>query len=264
MHYVRGASRALALAAVLAISAFVGTARAGDESENGTSNGPSATTNATLTSDYRFRGFTQTQERAALQGGFEVTFHQFYVGLWASNVDYGDVLHAGHWKNVASAEVDTYVGYKHKFWGFQTDVRAIFYSYPGSFGDPNNLNYFEAMFGISRDILPQLTLDFQAYYSPDYIGETGRNWVFEAGLARKFNKHGFVTPSLSARIGWSEGDEKAGGIDYGYWNAGVSFLFADYFEFDIRYFDTFEMPSSVGSCTDRCDGRVVARITFEN
>jgi hypothetical protein len=88
--------------------------------------------------------------------------------------------------------------------------------------------------------------------------------VFEAGLARKFNKHGFVTPSLSARIGWSEGDEKAGGIDYGYWNAGVSFLFADYFEFDIRYFDTFEMPSSVGSCTDRCDGRVVARITFEN
>ena len=101
MHYVRGASRALALAAVLAISAFVGTARAGDESENGTSNGPSVTTNATLTSDYRFRGFTQTQERAALQGGFEVTFRQFYVGLWASNVDFGDVLHAGHWKNVA-------------------------------------------------------------------------------------------------------------------------------------------------------------------
>ena len=173
MHYVRGASRALALAAVLAISAFVGTARAGDESENGTSNGPSVTTNATLTSDYRFRGFTQTQERAALQGGFEVTFHQFYVGLWASNVDFGDVLHAGHWKKVASYEVDTYVGYKHKFWGFQTDVRAIFYSYPGSFGDPNNLNYFEGMFGISREILPQLTLDFQAYYSPDYHRRDG-------------------------------------------------------------------------------------------
>ena len=64
--------------------------------------------------------------------------------------------------------------------------------------------------------------------------------MFEAGLARKFNRHGSVTPSLSARIGWSEGDEKNGGIDYGYWNAGVSFLFADYFEFDIRYFDTFD------------------------
>jgi hypothetical protein len=69
---------------------------------------------------------------------------------------------------------------------------------------------------------------------------------------------------LSARIGYSAGDEKSGGIDYGYWNAGFSLLFADYFEFDLRYFDTFDMPAAAGSCRDRCDGRVVARITFEN
>ena len=37
----------------------------------------------------------------------------------------------------------------------------------------------------------------------------------------------------------------------------------DYFEFDIRYFDSFGVPSEI-ACTDRCDGRVVARITFEN
>jgi uncharacterized protein (TIGR02001 family) len=262
MHYVNNAACALLLAAVVT-GVFVDPARADDQGENGAGKGPSISTNATLTSDYRFRGFTQTRERAALQGGFEVTFRQFYVGLWATNVDFGDVLHAGHWKNVASYEVDTYFGVKHKIGGFQTDLRAIFYAYPGSFGDPRELNYFEAMFGISREILPALNLDFRVYYSPDYIGETGRNWVFEGGLARKFDKIGSITPSLSARIGWSEGDQKSGGIDYGYWNAGLSFLFADYFEFDIRYYDAFSVPSSI-VCTDRCDGRVVARITFEN
>jgi hypothetical protein len=63
------------------------------------------------------------------------------------------------------------------------------------------------------------------------------------------------------------GDESKGGFDYYYWNAGVSFVFADYFEFDLRYFDTFDVPSSAlgtGSCSNLCDGRVVARITFEN
>ncbi len=193
-----------------------------------------------------------------------MTWRQFYVGLWATNVDFGNVYHAGHWQTAADYEVDTYVGFKHTIGGFKTDVRAILYSYPGSFGLPQDLNYFEVMAGVSREVLPLLTADIRAYYSPDYQGETGRNWVFEGGLVRKLGTIGSITPSLSTRIGYSVGDEAKGGIDYGYWNAGVSFIFADYFEFDLRYFDTFDMPSSVGSCRDLCDGRVVARITFEN
>jgi len=42
----------------------------------------------------------------------------------------------------------------------------------------------------------------------------------------------------------------------------------NYFEFDIRYFDAFDVPTGgltgITSCRNQCDGRVVARITFEN
>jgi hypothetical protein len=69
-------------------------------------------------------------------------------------------------------------------------------------------------------------------------------------------------------IGANEGEEKKGGLDYYYWNAGMSFIFADYFEFDIRYFDAFDVPTGgltgITNCRNQCDGRVVARITFEN
>jgi len=45
--------------------------------------------NASLNSDYRFRGFTQTNYGAALQGGIDIAHSSgFYVGNWNSNVAY--------------------------------------------------------------------------------------------------------------------------------------------------------------------------------
>jgi hypothetical protein len=46
--------------------------------------------NVALVSDYRFRGISQTDEDAAIQGGFDASFEPgFYVGTWASSVDFG-------------------------------------------------------------------------------------------------------------------------------------------------------------------------------
>jgi uncharacterized protein (TIGR02001 family) len=168
------------------------------------------------------------------------------------------------WHDAADYEVDAYVGVKQRLAGFETDLRGIYYAYPGAFGLPQKLDYVEIKAGVSRPILSALTADLQVYYSPDYLGEKGRNWVFEGGVARKLGTYGSTTPSLSARLGYSAGDETKGGFDYWFWNAGVSVLFADYFELDLRYFDTFDVPAAAGSCRNLCDGRVVARITFEN
>ncbi|MCB1710405.1 MAG: TorF family putative porin, partial [Halioglobus sp.] len=45
--------------------------------------------NVALTSDYRFRGISQSDESAAIQGGFDVEFSPgFYVGTWGSSVDF--------------------------------------------------------------------------------------------------------------------------------------------------------------------------------
>jgi uncharacterized protein (TIGR02001 family) len=233
---------------------------------------PQISTNATFASDYRFRGFTQTRESAALQGGFDVLWRSFYVGVWATNVDFGRFqdLNSGTWKDVASVEVVTYAGMKRKFANTELDFRAIYYAYPGenaaAVGYSGDLSYYELMMGVTRELHPGLTGDLKVYWSPDYQGEVGHNWIVEGGLSRKLGTWGSLTPSLSARIGKSMGDEDKGGFDYYYWNVGMSVLFANYFEFDIRYYDTIDVPTAAlgSSCRNLCDGRVVARITFEN
>lgn len=45
------------------------------------------TGNVSLTSQYRLRGITQTDEDIALQGGITIAHSSgFYVGTWASNL----------------------------------------------------------------------------------------------------------------------------------------------------------------------------------
>ncbi len=81
--------------------------------------------NASLNSDYRFRGFTQTNYGAALQGGIDITHSSgFYVGNWNSNV-------AQDLYNGASLEMDFYGGFKGEVApGLGYDVGAIYYYYP--------------------------------------------------------------------------------------------------------------------------------------
>src|SRR5687767_6282116 len=81
------------------------------------------TGNAGLFSDYRFRGFTQTDYKPAFQGGFDFA-HQsgFYLGNWNSNVE--QALYNG-----ASLEMDFYGGYKTTFGDFGLDVGVIYYYY---------------------------------------------------------------------------------------------------------------------------------------
>lgn len=255
MQCSSGIARAFATAAFMTTSLLLGAPAAVAQS-------PEFSVNATLTSDYRFRGFTQTRERPALQGGLDVVWPHFYMGLWASSVDFGDFGGS----NIADIEVVPYVGIKRDILGYKADLRAIYYAYPGSLGAAD-LDYFEAMVGLSREWMPGLTLTSKVYYSPDYQGGTGQNWVLESGLIRTLGQVGPIAPSFSAVLGSSYGDEDKGGIDYYYWNAGFSFVFADYFEFDLRYFDTFDVPTGtpdLANCNNKCDGRVVARITFEN
>ena len=53
------------------------------------------TGNVGLTTDYVFRGISQTDEKPAIQGGLDYAHSSgAYAGVWASNVDFndGDVL----------------------------------------------------------------------------------------------------------------------------------------------------------------------------
>src|SRR5436190_4884162 len=40
--------------------------------------------NVGITTDYVFRGYSQTDQNATVQGGFDATCGMFYAGVWAS------------------------------------------------------------------------------------------------------------------------------------------------------------------------------------
>ncbi len=84
--------------------------------------------NITLTSDYVFRGVSQTQGGPAIQGGVDYSHASgFYVGTWASNVDW---VSTGYKEN-SSLEIDLYGGYKGSMGDIGYDVGVITYYYPG-------------------------------------------------------------------------------------------------------------------------------------
>ncbi len=41
------------------------------------------------TSDYVFRGFSQSARDPAVQGGADFAYNIFYAGVWASSIDFG-------------------------------------------------------------------------------------------------------------------------------------------------------------------------------
>src|SRR5262245_7560989 len=72
--------------------------------------------NVALASEYVFRGFSQTSEGLAIQGGFDATCGSFYIGVWASNLDWGPAFRPGpdDFVTWASIELDSYAGFKGK------------------------------------------------------------------------------------------------------------------------------------------------------
>ena len=85
------------------------------------------TGNVTLASNYIFRGISQSQNKPAIQGGFDYSHASgLYAGTWASNVDW--VLT----KDNNSLEWDFYAGYRGGFADdFTYDVGVLKYYYPG-------------------------------------------------------------------------------------------------------------------------------------
>lgn len=82
------------------------------------------TGNLTFTSDYVFRGISQSDEHFAVQGGFDYAHEAtgLYIGTWASNVDFN---------SDTSVELDVYAGWAKSYGDFGIDAGYIHYNYPG-------------------------------------------------------------------------------------------------------------------------------------
>jgi uncharacterized protein (TIGR02001 family) len=95
-----------------------------------------ASYNVGLFSQYIFRGLTQTNNKPALQGGFDVSHKSgLYIGGWSSNVSWlRDNGSSSLYNTGGSLEIDLYGGFKTELGktGLGIDLGALQYYYPGA------------------------------------------------------------------------------------------------------------------------------------
>lgn len=184
------------------------------------------------TSDYIFRGISLSGEDPALQASINMSYGIFYAGLWSSNVD-----GAGY----APVEVDAYMGIKPVLGPVTFDFGVVYYTYPG--GDPGGtfgLDYVEFKAGASGSPFKNFTVSPTFWYTPDQSNYV-ETYTIESTFAYELAAVGIFTPTISALVGYTEGDGGSGIFlgedDYTYWNAGLA-LSVEKFVFDFRYWDT--------------------------
>jgi len=112
----------------------------------------SLTANASVVSDYRYRGITQTRFDPALQVGADLSLPDgFYLGAWATNIKW--LKDAGQ-GGKGSSEIDFYGGYKTPLGRHMiVDIGALRYQYPGNnyalMGQNDNANTTELYAALS-------------------------------------------------------------------------------------------------------------------
>jgi uncharacterized protein (TIGR02001 family) len=129
------------------------------------------TWNAALTTDYVFRGVSQTDEKPALQLGADYSFDNgFYIGVWGSNVDFGE--------GSPDVEIDTYIGWNHDLSEtLNFDVMLNRYNYLGEDEDFGDGDYNELIGTLAWDEMLSFTLG----YTNDVYGLDEDGWYYGVG-----------------------------------------------------------------------------------
>ncbi|ACT58337.1 TorF family putative porin [Hirschia baltica] len=199
--------RNLFSASVIALAAIATTATATAEVE--------LSGNVALTTDYHWRGVSQSNQDLALQGGFDLaTDAGFYAGTWASTIDFLD-------DTDSNLEVDFYAGYGGEFGeGFGFDVGAIYYAYPDS--DDGDLDFYEVYAGLSKSMG---VADISGMLSYDPDNET---LYANADLGVAFSD------SFGASVG--VGSYLDGFDEYTNYNIGGTYSVSG-FDLDLRWYD---------------------------
>lgn len=154
--------------------------------------------NVALTTNYVWRGVSQSAENPAIQGGFDYAHEKgFYLGTWGSNVNWGNDAVTSADGDGASMELDLYGGYKFKAGPIDMDVGFIHYMYPGANG---SLDYDFTELYVGGGFGP-----FSVKYSnaSDYQGPTSKSGTYlEAAVSLELPE-GF---GLDLHVGKSGGD----------------------------------------------------------
>jgi len=190
-----------------------------------------------LVSEYDFRGITQSAGDPALQASVDwAAGHGFELGLWASNIDFGDccgesveVDLSGRWTRGDSEH------------GLAVDLFGIWYAFPGA----AELDFPEVSVGLAWKVVAA-----RAWYSWDYAASGASATYLELNLSLPLP----AEFGLTGHCGYSDGEywhaDVSGLEAYLDWWAGLEHSFG-HFDVSLRWVD-----GSDQSALDGTDGDV--------
>ena len=187
---------------------------------------------ATVVSDYRFRGISQTSKQFAIQGTLGVAHSSgFYVGTWGSSID--DYIAAG-----GDQEIDLYGGYEKTYGPATVDVGVLYYYYPGSGG--GNSDFFEPYASVAGTFGP-VGVKLGAAYSPSQHALTIGTKAREDNLYVYGELSGSapgVPISLTGHLGHNFGPSYLSiGKEYTDWSVNAAYTW-NHLTFGVTYVDT--------------------------
>ncbi|WP_448211578.1 TorF family putative porin [Colwellia sp. MEBiC06753] len=155
----------------------------------------------TAASDYLFNGVSQTDDKPAIQGSIDWAGESgWYIGSWASNVDFGDDT---------DAEIDFYTGYSQELndaWWY--NVGLAYYTYVGG-DNSSDINYTELSFTLGFH-----GTEFTTWYSDDYAGTEARHYIMALAHHFEISENHTLTLQIDrsssldkALFSWDDNDE---------------------------------------------------------
>lgn len=176
------------------------------------------TGNVAISTEYVWRGITQSDGDLAISGGFDLAAGNFYAGTWMSNVDFNDA-------SDTNIEWDFYAGFGNSFGETSAwwDVGIIAYFYPDA--DDLDYDFVELYGGVGNDFENGLSLSGYLYWDPD-----NENFYIEGAA-------GFAITDVfgvDASVGNYSFD---GGGDYTAFSLGATYSTPVGLDLDLRYWD---------------------------
>jgi uncharacterized protein (TIGR02001 family) len=217
----------------------------------------SISANGGFTTDYVFRGVSQSDNTASVFAGVDVAYKMFYAGVWGASVDSAT--------SPGEMELDVYAGIKPSWNGIDFDLGVIYYGYPDGDGVyAEDLPFVELKAAATATVLTDLEVTGTVFYSPDYYLETGTTWTFEGKVSKALPWYGL---SLSGALGHVSSDDDSGNFsaavgddNYTYWNVGLSKTIREHYNVDVRYWGT-DVDDSAGGAYLTGD-RILGTFTF--
>jgi uncharacterized protein (TIGR02001 family) len=221
---------------------------------------------ATVITDYRFRGLSQTDKTGAIQGTLGVSHSSgLYVGTWGSSIH--DYVSAG-----SNQEIDLYGGYKHSWGGWAFDMGLLYYYYPGH-AKGATTDFFEPYLNASHSFGPlgvKVGMNYawkQHALRCDYDARCGAhvredNLYTYGELSAAIPKTGIT---LTGHVGetWGRSYLTNGLKDYTDWSVNASYTWKQ-LTFGVSYIGTDFKKGEIVSPTGRQLGKsgVVGSIGF--